>query len=349
MKIITCASYYGSGSSALTDLIAEYEGVKCLTNYEFRFIHDLDGIVDLEYHLCDCHNRHNSGHALKRFWKLSKFNAGNKLVKRYEPFFNNQYLSLTREYISWLTDFSFNGWWFYDLYDKGEKVYYFYQGMDKILKRITRNKYRILAKEITLCAHPSREKFITCTQEYIHKLFEAANREKLAYLEVDQIVSSQNINRISRYFRDELFIFVVDRDPRDVYTLSKFYWKDKVNPYNDVQQFCDWYIYTRNSGGQEQVDSSHVKTIHFEDMIYRYEKVKKDIESFVGLTSKEHMKPFSKFNPKRSVNNTRVWERHNIKEDIKVIEERLKEYLYPFHLVEGADIRGIEPNDREIF
>jgi len=28
MKIITCASYYGSGSSALTDLVSEYEGVK---------------------------------------------------------------------------------------------------------------------------------------------------------------------------------------------------------------------------------------------------------------------------------------------------------------------------------
>ena len=46
MKVITCASYYGCGSSAVTDLISEYEGVKSLTNYEFRFIHDIDGISD---------------------------------------------------------------------------------------------------------------------------------------------------------------------------------------------------------------------------------------------------------------------------------------------------------------
>ena len=70
MKIITCASYYGSGSSALTDLVTEYARVKNLSEYEFRFIHDIDGIADLEYHLVNCHNRHNSGHALKRFRKL---------------------------------------------------------------------------------------------------------------------------------------------------------------------------------------------------------------------------------------------------------------------------------------
>ena len=72
MKVITCASYYGCGSSAVTDLISEYEGVKSLTNYEFRFIHDIDGISDSEHHLIDNPNRHNSGHALKRFKKLMK-------------------------------------------------------------------------------------------------------------------------------------------------------------------------------------------------------------------------------------------------------------------------------------
>ena len=41
-----------------------------MTNYEFRFVQDPDGISDLEYNLVENHNRHNSGHALKRFKKL---------------------------------------------------------------------------------------------------------------------------------------------------------------------------------------------------------------------------------------------------------------------------------------
>lgn len=49
-KVISCSSYNGTGSSAITDLISEYNGVKSLTEYEFRFIQDTDGVMDLEYH-----------------------------------------------------------------------------------------------------------------------------------------------------------------------------------------------------------------------------------------------------------------------------------------------------------
>ena len=123
-KLISCASYYGSGSSAITDLIGEYQGVKSLTDYEFRFIHDIDGIMDLEYHLVQNPNRHNSGHALKRFLKLSKFNSGTWFDKRYERFFDGQYKKLTEEYIESLTDLKYPGYWFMDLYERGKFFYY---------------------------------------------------------------------------------------------------------------------------------------------------------------------------------------------------------------------------------
>ena len=51
MKVISCASFRNTGSSAVTDLISEYDSVHSLTRYEFRFVHDTDGIMDLEYNL----------------------------------------------------------------------------------------------------------------------------------------------------------------------------------------------------------------------------------------------------------------------------------------------------------
>ena len=33
MKFISCASYYGTGSSAITDLVSEYEGVFNFANW----------------------------------------------------------------------------------------------------------------------------------------------------------------------------------------------------------------------------------------------------------------------------------------------------------------------------
>lgn len=77
MKFITCASYYGVGSSAITDYVSEFSTIFSFTNEEFRFIQDPDGISDLEFNLVECFNRHNSGHSLKRYKKLVDFYAGN--------------------------------------------------------------------------------------------------------------------------------------------------------------------------------------------------------------------------------------------------------------------------------
>ena len=62
MRFISCASYYGSGSSAITDFVSEFDSVYSFTDEEFRFVQDPDGISDLEYNLVENFNRHNSGH-----------------------------------------------------------------------------------------------------------------------------------------------------------------------------------------------------------------------------------------------------------------------------------------------
>ena len=61
MRFITCASYYGSGSSVITDFVSEFSEVYSYGDFEFRFIQDPDGISDLEYNLVENFNRHNSG------------------------------------------------------------------------------------------------------------------------------------------------------------------------------------------------------------------------------------------------------------------------------------------------
>lgn len=349
MKVITCASFYGSGSSALTDLVSEYDCVKDLTNYEFRFLYDLDGVSDLEYHLCESHDRHNSGHALKRFIRLSEFNAGTSFNSRYEPYFNGQYMKLTMKYIDSLIDFSYPGWWFYDVYDKGKLSYYVMMEFEHILRHITKGKKTILNKEKILCSHPSEERFLRNTQQYVASLLRAANIENLPYLEVDQLVPSQNINHVLRYFTDDIYVFIVDRDPRDIYTLNRFYWKDRICPTADVNRFCDWYLYTRESGNRETYDSGHVCKIQFEDLIYKYEESVHGVELFTGLDCSHHVRKFSKFNPLHSLNNTQVWKRHNIYNEISIIEERLKDYLYSFNNVDREYIPGIEKDNMNVF
>lgn len=349
MKIITCASYYGSGSSALTDLVAEYENVKDLSDFEFRFLHDLDGVRDLEYHLVENHNRHNSGHALKRFAKLSKFYAGNFMSKKYSQFFDgDDYRNITEEYIKELTDFSYPGWWFYDLYDKGPRVYYIYQIFNHLFEKISKGKSKILAKERIFNSHPSEERFLEITRKYVSALMEKLNKEKKEYLEIDQIVPSSNIEDVMRYFTDEVFVFIVDRDPRDVYLLGKYHWKDGICP-SDPELFCKWFDYTRKSGTGLPKETSHIVRIYFEDIVYKYDETINKIENITGLNPILHSKKFSKMNPKRSVVNTRLWEKYADDPGVKIIEKNLSNYLYDYSEVQLDNLLGIEVSDKSSF
>ena len=90
-KVITCAGYYGTGSSAITDLLGEFSNVYFVGDYEFRFVQDPGGIADLEYNIVDNYHRHNSGYALKRYKKNIEFLCKNKFNKTYEKTFHGQF------------------------------------------------------------------------------------------------------------------------------------------------------------------------------------------------------------------------------------------------------------------
>ena len=346
-RLITCASYYGSGSSALTDLLAEYKGVKSLSDYEFRFVHDLDGVADLEYHLVDNHNRHNSGHALKRYKRLCEFYHGSRIIERYEPFFQGEFLDISMDYIHELTDFQFNGKWFMDMYDRGQLFYYLKSLQTKIYRRLGIHRNN-MPHEVTLCSHPTREKFLDCTKRYINRLLEAANKEQMPVLMMDQILPSSNINKCLRYFPDNTSVVIVTRDPRDVYFAAKYIWHDCLVP-SDVELFCKWFDYTHSSNRDETPDPNKVMSINFEDLVYNYVTTKTKLEQFMGFEAINHVDPFGKFNPRHSYVNTQLWKKFDDAKSLAVIEERLKKYLYDFEVVKDNEIVGIEHKAMKMF
>ena len=331
MQVFTVASYYGSGSSAVTDLISEFEGVKSLTEYEFRFAQDPDGLSELEYNLIHNFNRHNSGHALKRYRKLVDYYGNHFLVRRYEPFFGNKWKKLSYKYIDSLIDFSYPGIWQYDFYDKGPWYEFWAKLPDRILSRtLWRNKpdnHFFFNKEITYASHPTEEKFIACTKAYTSSLLEAANAEGMPYMILDQLLPSSNIERHLRYF-ENLKVFVVDRDPRDLFILGKYVWKDGMMP-DDVELFCQWYEYTRSPRKTEKWSVDQVLFVQFEDLIYRYSETVDKIVHWAGLENQKHLHPKKYLNPDISIKNTRIWEKNPMyKEEVEYIEAYLGEYLY---------------------
>ena len=333
MRFISCASYYGSGSSAITDFVSEFDPVYSFTDEEFRFVQDPDGISDLEYNLVENFNRHNSGHAIKRYKKLVGFYCGNIFGRKYEKFFHGNWKKYSDMYISELTDFTYHGWWQYDLMDKGDFFYFRKRILNKILKKTIWRKQpertlNTMKNEITYCSHPSQKKFLKCTQTYIENLFSSVCKEKNIVM-VDQIVPPTNLNRYLRYFKD-IKVFIVDRDPRDIFVLEKYIWKDGVIPTN-VEEFCKWYKYTRKHRKTEHFDEDKVCFIQFEDMIYKYDETAKKIERWLEFKSDEHNRKKQYFDPDRSIKNTLTWKKNKCDlMEIRYIENELKEYLYDF-------------------
>lgn len=349
MKIITCASYYGTGSSVITDLFSEYSNAHSTTEFEFRFAHDPNGLMDLEYHLVENFNREGSGYALKAFLKFCKYNNRVLFHKKYCKFFDKKYLEYSLKYINSLTDFSYKGFWHFDLSQKGKIAYCFLGILFKLFYKLGFKRISVLPNEITYCSNPGSDKFLMATQEYTSNLLNHLNPNNKQYLIVDQLVPSTNTAKAMRYFKDEIFVFIVDRDPRDVYILCKTRWRgDRVFPRDSVEKWCEWFKYVRQHSQNQE--NNHILFVRFEDLVYKYEESIRLIESFVGIDSKEHIAPFQKFNPKKSVYNTQIFSRDKRwKKDIEIIEKLLPEYLYDFSSVDESCVIGIAPKSKKTF
>lgn len=98
-------------------------------------------------------------------------------------------------------------------------------------------------------------------------------------------------------------------------------------PVDNVETFVEQYKQIRKK--QLRVSDKSKLFIQFEDMIYNYETSKDKIIDFLGL--KNHLYPKRYLNPEKSINNTQLYLLYpDMKDDIKYIEEHLKDYLFDF-------------------
>lgn len=157
----------------------------------------------------------------------------------------------------------------------------------------------------------------------------------------DQVFEGNAPQNCFPFFRDPKAI-VVDRDPRDLWLVSK-YARDakgeaRFMPRQDVKVFVEYYKRLREN--QERKDTDQIIFIQFEDSIYNYDETVKKIGGFLGC--KNHAEPKKYFKPEISINNTRLMNRYpQCKEEINYIEKMLPEYLFDFSKYPQVDYAGV--------
>ncbi|NLK22330.1 MAG: hypothetical protein GX308_09730 [Epulopiscium sp.] len=330
MKIITCAGYYRTGSSAISDFFSEFENCKSLGDFEVRFLQDPDGISDLEYNLIENNHRHNTSHAIKRYKKLVNFLNGTWYAPRYRKYFGNMFMKCSLEYIDKITELQCKSWWHRDQIDRGSWFYFFDRVYAQFVGVFQKERFNIsmLQNESAYFTHITKEEFYKYTRQYLQEIFNYANENDDDYMMIDQLVPPSNINRYLNYF-DDIKVISVERDPRDLYVLEKVKYRWGIIPYKDVETFCEWYRITRTHRKYEKDDTNKVVRIYFEDLIYRYEETSNMLINFIGLKKENHTLKKEFFNPEISIKNTRVYLTYpELKADVEYIEKHLEEYLY---------------------
>lgn len=330
-KIIVPVSYMGSGSSAITDLISEFENVnnKCGT-FEYVFLHCPNGLFDLEDKLLVGNNALRSDEALHTFYNTMKDLYDKKYwwVGRYKSNVGIDFLKCTEEFVNNLVDYKLDNYWYYQENNNLKMLFHVF--LNKIIYYLSFKKIRLkkpLLYNGMLLSYVDADKFYEKSKKYLYNIFEIIDSKNDLLL--DQLILPHNLNRINKYFDKDARFIVVDRDPRDVFISNKYIWLKEGNPVpysTNVEVFCEQYRKMRLI--EKKIEDKKIMRIHFEDLIYDYENTKKKLIKFLNFESKKHINKLKRFNPEVSIKNTRLFDNEKYSCESKIIEEKLREYLY---------------------
>ena len=332
-KVISCTGYGGTGSSAVTSILMEYENIFSFGDSEFWFLQGYNGISDLEHFLIDGNHRSKVNLAIKRFFDYVEENKN-----FYNPFFNNSYEEISKEYISSLIDADFQkSISQYEVQNKILKsiIFRISPFFQKIIWRIFNNNHEFapyIPKVEKFYSIPNRDRFYQKTKEYTDKLFQTIQLEdKFDTLLFDQLVPSINTDRYFNYLNN-LKVIIVDRDPRDLFLSNELYWKGAafICDTKDIYKYINWYK-TMRKHRKFEIQTDQILKIKFEDLIINYEKSLSQLNDFLNLKDSNHKNKAKYFNPKVSSINVKIWEKNNSDKyhhELKIIEKELGEYCY---------------------
>ena len=336
-KIIVPMSYMGSGSSAVTDLLREYEGINTKnSDFEYVFLHAPNGLFDLEFKLLYNNNAIRSDEAVKSFRKLMKklYIYGGWGIANYKHKISKNFMNIVDSYLDSIVTSKYRGIWYF--YQKPSKMAWFI----RVIRRVIFKKSTKLKQVESEMSMVSSDDFYEKSRKFILNVIKEISYKE-EYMVLDQLLLPHNLNIIDNYKIEELFPIIISRDPRDVFIMNKYFWKPRNQevPYpTDVKEFCNYYKMMREN---EKKTNTLALRLNFEDLVLNYEETKQDIENFIGIDSIHHKAKFEYFNPAISVNNLQVYNRDDkYREEVEVIELELSEYLYNFkeRIVSTGDV-----------
>lgn len=305
-KFVIVAGYGWSGSSALIDLLMEFDKTY-VPNVEFCLAYFPGGLADLRYALVENWDPIRSNAAIGDFlWLCKKCNMpqNHRLSPaglNYANLLGADFMDKTLDFIHSLVDFTYKGINYHENFKKS----YMQFTVGKVFRSMQRRTHgRIdidLANKDLYFAHPSEDAFCEASKRYIDSLFD---KNEDAIIVLDQAVSPLDAAALSRFFNDAKMI-IVDRDPRDIYIdmiNSEGLIGAELKLSHDVEKYLQWHRAVR-----PQHIPENAMSIRFEEIVNDTEDVVKQIRRFLDWDIGEWTKRGMRFMPEESVNNIGLW------------------------------------------
>lgn len=323
--IIGVCGLGNTGSMAVIDFLREYDEIYYNNLFhEFSLCYCPDGMLDLKHHVVDYPSRFQSSDvAINRFEKLAQ-----DFFSSWNPECRKEAIEKTESFINSISQVKWQGTWGFRIAN--------YSTVKKFIYKVLYKMRPVMGDDLFIkyACVPMRysvrpENFSESARSYIESILSPNNTNNEKIKVIDQAFSGDNPEDTFSFFKDP-YAIVVDRDPRDLYILSKYYVHAESLwiPTDDINDFIIYYKQMRLCRNPI-VNRERVLNFQFEDLIYNYEVSKKKIEDYLGIDN--HIYPKKYFKPQKSINNTQLFNDFiNEKENIIRIEEELQEWLFDF-------------------
>ena len=340
---VAVTGYFGTGSSAVVDLLKEYENVRVVPfenqSYEHNVLYHHGGLYDVCTLLSRGNTLYTSDKVISTFiTEMKRLNDYNYVwFGSYQKMFGNKFMDLVYEFVE-------------SIAEKRE---------DKTTNHIVKTRFSLLKATAQVALHiAQKRRFSNYGVKYIYdkedaycalpsekELYDAAKKFTSGYFSLfdngtenevkifDHIIWPGQIEDFEKCFDDNFKMIIVDRDPRDLYILDQHIWSNNAFRKSSVHFPTDMIAFSEEWKNTlvEDFKNPNAKRVHFEDLVYDYENAVNSIETFLGLKKEQHIHKKEHFNPKDSIENTQVFRVHKEWEkEVKTIANLVPNLLYKF-------------------
>lgn len=328
--VIGVCGYGSSGSSAVSDYLAEFDDTQVLDRTEFTWVSAPDSLIYMEFNLMNPHGRTNhSALAIERYMDFVKVKA--EEYKRRFGIPEEEILRSARNFIDKITDTMWDGY----IPNNRPGLIEKYIGERLLKKKTIPRLERKLGRTVRM--YPMRDfrlsmnnpNFYPAARQHVHELLGLLGADFDKKIVLDQPFPGNAPEKCFPFYEDPRAI-VADRDPRDIYVFAqtKLVGISHFMPVKSVESFVAYFKCLRECKPDENY-ADRVMHVRFEDMVYNYEATTQRIRAFCDLP--ENPRPKSIFKPEMSLANTQVFKRFpQYRRDVDYIESKLTDYLFDY-------------------